>query len=821
MKRITQLSFIVALAATVFFACATKPPGPASLPDPEPSAIQAEANGLEPGGEERFKKLSFALSVGSREAVQKWTVSIKGKSGVIFLLEGDKSSLPDSLSWNGQDTNGALGAEGSYTAILAIDYGEAFKAATVESKPFVLVTSPPSGKFSPNPALLSYTTKGPATPLEVTVTMQAGLAKAKDWNLDIYDANGDIFKSFTGAGSSGRIVWNGVGENGKAMTPADKFPALLTLRDEFGGTGQFTGSFAMADKPSAPPPAIAAKRKGFSPTSSSVKNSIDLGLSIPNKGDVLAWKVEINSAAKGVVRAFSGTAADLPEFVRWDGKDETGSFAAQGSYFSVLALDYGAKFKESTVRGSGFSLVMDAPAGSITVDPPDSTLSILGPKAPLRFTIQAKSAYAQIAKWTMSVIDQDGAALAFFQANWPNNKVEWDGKTVTGSTMKPATVYEAVAKVEDEYGNIGTLRGKISVDPLKPADEPSAISAAFTGFAPRGDGSRPTMDFTVLVGDRASLAGWKMELLGPEGSSILARSGTGTSVPGTLSWNGNKADGSIAPEGSYKARLSLDYGFAFAPVTVESKPFILALTPPRVALSVPGGLLSPDGDGQNETAKIGLTAAAGLGRIASWSVSILDPGANSFTSFKGAWPAAPIEWDGKSATGDLVESAADYEIVAKARDEFGNVGEAREKIGTDIMVVKTDDGYRIRIASIVFKPFTADYVDVPADRSQRNLATLDLLASKLRKFPDYRIALEGHAVMINWDDAKKGEAEQRSVLVPLSTARAEAIAAALVERGIVAERLVTRGLGAENPVVPDSDYANRWKNRRVDFLLLK
>jgi len=110
---------------------------------------------------------------------------------------------------------------------------------------------------------------------------------------------------------------------------------------------------------------------------------------------------------------------------------------------------------------------------------------------------------------------------------------------------------------------------------------------------------------------------------------------------------------------------------------------------------------------------------------------------------------------------------------------------------------------------------------VPADRAARNMNTLDLLAKKLSKFPDYKIRLEGHAVMINWDDKVKGAAEQEKVLIPLSRERAEAIKAALVERSVEAGRLVTDGVGANDPLVPDSDYLNRWKNRRVEFYILK
>ena len=59
------------------------------------------------------------------------------------------------------------------------------------------------------------------------------------------------------------------------------------------------------------------------------------------------------------------------------------------------------------------------------------------------------------------------------------------------------------------------------------------------------------------------------------------------------------------------------------------------------------------------------------------------------------------------------------------------------------------------------------------------------------------------------------------VLVPLSLSRANSVKDALVKRGIDAGRVSTVGLGASNPVVPNSDLQDRWKNRRVEFILIK
>jgi flagellar motor protein MotB len=40
-----------------------------------------------------------------------------------------------------------------------------------------------------------------------------------------------------------------------------------------------------------------------------------------------------------------------------------------------------------------------------------------------------------------------------------------------------------------------------------------------------------------------------------------------------------------------------------------------------------------------------------------------------------------------------------------------------------------------------------------------------------------------------------------------------------VTSGIPQGSILTAGLGAKDPVVPDSDAKNRWKNRRVEIFL--
>ena len=127
----------------------------------------------------------------------------------------------------------------------------------------------------------------------------------------------------------------------------------------------------------------------------------------------------------------------------------------------------------------------------------------------------------------------------------------------------------------------------------------------------------------------------------------------------------------------------------------------------------------------------------------------------------------------------------------------------------------------MRIASITFAANTADYVNVDADAALKNSTTIKRLAEIFRKYAKYRIEVEGHANLVNFDNPAKAKTEQEQELIPLSKQRADAIRDALIGQGIEAGRITTTGVGAAEPLVPFSDVDNRWKNRRVEFVLVR
>jgi flagellar motor protein MotB/flagellar hook assembly protein FlgD len=586
------------------------------------------------------------------------------------------------------------------------------------------------------------------------------------------------------------------------------------------------------------PSAIGVDTEGFWPSSESRIKSVSISTFVGNAKDLRSWKVEIFSeGAKGqAVQAFTGKAGDAPSVFVWDGTGSDGKLAAEGRYVALLSATYSdSSLPSLSIASKPFSLSLSGPEPILVIDPQRLEPMSGGVKAPLSFEIDGRSVAARLKSWRLDIVGADGKVFRAYAGEWPVSGVpaalSWDGTSESGALVQPGRRYAVILSLSDEYGHPASTQGTVSVADLPYAPERSSVQPWTNGFSPDGHKVMDEMDFSLAFGQRASVRSWRLDIAHEGKGLVVSFRGSAPDLPSSLAWDGKTASGATAPEGRYTATLAVDYGSDFSPALARSAPFVLELSPPALSLSSSTKLFSPDAsgsgglDGPDSTLTLGLVASSRLGRIVDWSIEVIDPGEQVFKSFGGPWPSSgslpPIEWDGIGTDGSLIASAESYRLVARCRDEFGNSSEARSGFDTDILVLKDGDRYRVDVASIVFRGNTDDFEHVPPEQAAQNRLTLDRLAAKFSKFPGYRIRLVGHAVMINWDDPSLGKSEQEKALIPLSRARAAAIAKALAERGIEASRMSIEGVGASKQVVPDSDTANRWKNRRVEFYLEK
>lgn len=220
--------------------------------------------------------------------------------------------------------------------------------------------------------------------------------------------------------------------------------------------------------------------------------------------------------------------------------------------------------------------------------------------------------------------------------------------------------------------------------------------------------------------------------------------------------------------------------------------------------------------------------------VESWSFTVResdfsdgsgDRPSRVFKQWKGIGePPATIVWDGIGAAGEKVESAVDYPYSYELTYKNGERASAVSVLPVDVLLERDGDRFKIRVASIVFRPDGADFARLAPAIVLRNETTLGRVASILAKYSEYSVIVEGHAnsvAKIQGLSADKVAIEEKAELLPLSLARASFVRDLLVSRGISAARMKVRGLGSSLPVVPFTDAVSRWKNRRVEFILEK
>jgi len=785
---------------------------------PAASSIATESLGFSPKAEAGHNSIGFSLTLGNPEKVKSWKVAMKLGSGAQRTMSGSGSSAPSSLSWDGRDDSGNFAPEGSYTASLEVDYADSYSSSSAASSAFILDSTPPSGRIRVSPASLVPAANGFVAPASITIDAVSKLAKIDSWSLDIIDPNGKVFQSFSDKWPNKDATWDGLSSGGEQAAALTTYKAVAKVRDEFGNTGEISAAIAVADVLSASgSTVIEAKRDGFAPNGESPIKSMDFLVSIGQKESLLAWKIAI-AGNSGVQKTFSGDASNLPTSIVWDGNADNGEPAPEGRYTASLLVGYGMAYKPVAVRSRPFILDLTPPSGRVVADPHSLTPDGKGGLSPMTFTVVANSDLAPLDSWDLSLFALDGTTLISATGHYPRNSYLWDGKLAGGATLDPSRSYKLAARVTDKYGMAGIVRGSIGIAEIPAVTSAVSVRPKTRGFSPNGDSAMDTMELDLSYGQPQAVLSWQVDILDAE-QVVKTYVGDSSSLLPFVSWDGKKQDGSLADEGSYTATLAVDYGTMFKAATAQSAAFVLDLSPPTGHLTLSQPLFSPIES--NPTLTITVDASSRIAKMESWSMRIYDPAGNLFKSFEGTWPNNKAVWDGKSMSGLMVESAEDYMLTAKVRDEFGNSADINSILPVDILVEKTPTGYRILSSRIFFKPFTADYTDVPANLASQNVQRLDQLAAKLAKFPDYRIKLVGHAVMINWDNKARGEAEQKEILIPLSKTRADAIRQAMFDRGLDPAMITAEGVGGSDQLVPDSNLSDRWRNRRVAFFLEK
>jgi outer membrane protein OmpA-like peptidoglycan-associated protein len=137
-----------------------------------------------------------------------------------------------------------------------------------------------------------------------------------------------------------------------------------------------------------------------------------------------------------------------------------------------------------------------------------------------------------------------------------------------------------------------------------------------------------------------------------------------------------------------------------------------------------------------------------------------------------------------------------------AQAQTAQAQEESRRLASELQAAQTTRGLVLTLGDVLFDTGRAE-LKPGAERA------IGKLASFLTENPERRVEVEGFTDSQGTDDYN----------MQLSQRRADAVATAIIQRGIVAQRVRARGYGEEFPVAGNENAGSRQQNRRVEVVI--
>ena len=772
-----------------------------------PISVRITDADISPNGDGEDDSTGYLLEVPVLAGLERWELAVRNTADEVVRRYTGDARIPDEIVFDGRDDAGRALPEGVYRARLDVAY-ENGNRPHAEPPELVIDLTGPSATIKAE--LTVFSPNGDGNKDTVTVFHES--YDEAVWTATLRDPAGAVIRTRIWHGTpDDSYTWDGRRADGRPV-PDGTYRYTLAARDSAGNEGRSNSIDLQVDTADTPV-FITTSATHFSPNSDGVADHVVLLPRLEDREGIERYTLRIHAgrgdpATAKVVRTLSGRDR-VPEQIIWDGIDDAGDRVPDGDYFGSLQVSY-AKGNNPSASSPSFVVDTRYPEAELAADS-----LLLSPDGDgRRDVMHVQQSSSREEQWEGEITDGAGTVVRSFFWRGELADFTWDAHDENGNVVRDGQ-YTYRVTGRDLAGNTATavLEG-IEVDGRSTS---LSVTPATDGFSPNGDDVRDTQAIGVVVGVNEGIRIWEVRFIHSRHGSQRAMGGTGA-VPERVVWDGLNNQGAPAPEGDYVAEVRVDYLKGNQP-RARTATFILDRTPPRVSLALSPQPFSPDDDGVDDVLTLAISVDD-LSPISGWSMTITDPLGAPFTTLSGRGdPGDRLTWDGLSDSGELVQSALEYPVALAVSDVMGNASFVNTAIPVDILIIRDGDKLKIRIAAITFPPDSADLSLVTGEAAALNARTITRLGQIFNKNVSYTILIEGHANSVLYGNPEAAAREQRDVLLPLSAARAAAVKRELVAMGVSADRITTDGVGGANPVVPFSDEQNRWKNRRVEFIL--
>ena len=785
--------------------------------------LRLSDNAISPNGDGIKDELVINVDADARDRIKQYNLAVRSKEGAIMKSWAGSADLSREYRWNGTNDAGTAVPDGDYSVSLEVLY---LNDAFAKAGPIAVLVDriAPQATVSLSRSIFSPNGDGRADTVELTQSSVYG----DRWSGQIISETGKIVRTWEWYPMLADVIWDGKDQSGKIVSDGAYYYELRSI-DEAGNSFILPRQQIIVDA-TQKNASFKVEPIAFSPNDDGVKDLIYLNVNAPKPDTLLSYSLSIFAGSKTTggqapVRSWKGKTDIKSQYV-WDGMTDAGLKVPDGYYSAYLALEYanGDIFNFEPIQ-----ILVDTVPPKISISADPLLFSPNGDGIKDTVTITQESEPGD--DWSGRIRSASGATVRSYSWKGQAKSFTWDGTDLNGKLVpNGAYSYEVVSV--DVAGNSASASIKgITVDATKPR---VFVTASDNGISPNDDGIRDEVSFSLTVENREGVESWRFSLIDSKGVERSFFGGSDSDVPTRLVWDGRDLHGQVI-EDTFTGKLVVKYLKGDIADATSNK-IVVKIAPPQVEIKVRPDYFSPDDDGVDDILTFQIVADKNAG-ITEWKLEVLETAivesatlqeskpTRSFMLWSGkGMPPLQITWNGKSPKGELVESATDYQFEFSCWDALGNQTKIKGIIAVDVLVIRDGDRLKIRVPSIVFRANHADFIGLDSEIVARNEKVVARIAQILGKFPDYRIRVEGHGnnvgKMLGYS-ASRIQQEEVNELIPLSTERAEVVRKMLVENGVDPRRLTVVGLGSSEPVVPFTDVQNRWKNRRVEFVLIK
>ncbi len=735
------------------------------------------------------------------------------------IVDGDSDTIraylwtggpPETIVWDGTDDAGAPAPDGAHRYLITAT-DRAGNSFAYESDEFQLVTIETPISIALDREFISP--NGDGVQDELTVALDEEVTEGiLRWSVFVDDGEGTVVRAYGGDGAPpDEIVFDGLDDAGGRVRGGG-YRVLYTLRYRNGNEPFVTDRFVLdVTKPRID---VSVSEHVISPNGDRRKDETRIWF---KSSEIVTWRGAItDSTGRAAVSTDSTRTTSL---IVWAGNDFAGNPVADGVYYLDAAFTDRAG---NTTEIPTEVIVVDTTPPTVTFDLDKDYFSPDGDS--IKDTLTATFTSSEPVRGMLTLTDSNGRdvgtlgglgrAYQFIDGSF---RYTWGGITGSGLYI-PDGAYTVSSLYEDRAGNRVTLEDRFFVVDTRKVRV--SISAP-KGFSPNGDGQSDSLPVTVDAAFYDTVERWRLEFV--DGFDKVLRSVEGAeSLPREFLWDGSMqfAGPEVkTSEGLYRGRLSVTY-LKGDSVVVETAPFFVDVTPPAVNLEATADPFART-DGAIEGDLYITLHIDDAHEVADWSMDVLTADGRIVRSFTGTGDLQDqIVWKDDREEVRNVPVTEQMTIRVRVVDEVGNVATFERRVAIDILVVNREGKLYLMVPNIIFGAYQHELDSRGAEQLQENLDSIGRVVEIYNKYPDYRLLLEGHALNVFRGDAEAAAKEEK-ILVPLTERRAETVKRALIERGLDPDMIETEWFGGTRPIVDVHDREIRWKNRRVEFIMLR